>query len=101
MPRKGEWEYRGRDSAVQKRRRPHGTSFGVRLRHPAPYAATPGRRLPRAGGKLGSSAGDGARPEMYEAYYRFLYPLHTEGVVEAALKELVRLKIADLNQCLF
>jgi alkylhydroperoxidase family enzyme len=41
------------------------------------------------------------RPEMYEAYYRFLYPLHTEGVVEAALKELVRLKIAALNQCLF
>ena len=41
------------------------------------------------------------RPEMYEAYYRFLYPLHTEGVVEAALKEVVRLKIADLNQCLF
>jgi len=20
------------------------------------------------------------RPEIYEAYYRFLYPLHTEGV---------------------
>ncbi len=41
------------------------------------------------------------RPEMYEAYYQFLYPLHTEGVVEAALKDLVRLKIAELNQCLF
>jgi alkylhydroperoxidase family enzyme len=41
------------------------------------------------------------RPEMYEAYYKFLYPLHTEGVVEPALKELVRLKIAELNQCLF
>lgn len=41
------------------------------------------------------------RPEMYEAYYQFLYPLHTQGVVEPALKELVRLKIAELNQCLF
>jgi hypothetical protein len=38
---------------------------------------------------------------MYEAYYQFLYPLHTAGVVEPALKELVRLKIADLNECLF
>jgi alkylhydroperoxidase family enzyme len=41
------------------------------------------------------------RPEMYEAYYRFLYPLHTAGVVAPALKELARLKIAELNQCLF
>ena len=41
------------------------------------------------------------RPEMYQAYYTFLYPLHTEGVVEPALKELVHLKIAELNHCLF
>jgi hypothetical protein len=25
------------------------------------------------------------RPEMYEAYYKFLYPLHTAGVVEVPL----------------
>jgi hypothetical protein len=41
------------------------------------------------------------RPEMYEAYYQFLYPLHTAGVVDVPLKELVRHKIAELNQCGF
>ena len=41
------------------------------------------------------------RPEMYSAYYKFLYPLHTAGVVEVPLKELVRHKIAELNQCGF
>lgn len=43
----------------------------------------------------------GHRPDMYEAYYKFLYPLHTAGVVEVPLKELVRHKIAELNQCGF
>jgi len=33
------------------------------------------------------------RPELYADYYRFLYPLHTAGVVEVPLKELVRHKI--------
>ena len=41
------------------------------------------------------------RPEIYKGYYPFIYSLHTEGVVEPELKELVRLRIADLNQCLF
>lgn len=41
------------------------------------------------------------RPEMYQAYYNFLYPLHTAGVVEVPLKELARHKIALLNQCGF
>jgi hypothetical protein len=41
------------------------------------------------------------RPEMYRAYYDFLYPLHTAGVVEVPLKELARHKIAQLNQCGF
>jgi alkylhydroperoxidase family enzyme len=41
------------------------------------------------------------RPEIYKAYYPFIYALHTEGKVEPELKELVRLRIADLNQCLF
>jgi hypothetical protein len=41
------------------------------------------------------------RPEMYAAYYKFLYPLHTAGVVETPLKELARHKIAELNHCGF
>ena len=41
----------------------------------------------------------GHRPEMVEAYFKFYYPLHMGGVVDPALKELVRLKIAELNQC--
>jgi hypothetical protein len=41
------------------------------------------------------------RPEMYAAYYKFLYPLHTGGVIEVSLKELARHKIAELNQCGF
>jgi len=41
------------------------------------------------------------RPEIYKSYYPYIYPLHTDGVVEPELKELVRLRIADLNQCLF
>ena len=43
----------------------------------------------------------GHRPEIYAAYYKFLYPLHTAGVVEVPLKELVRHKIAELNHCGF
>ena len=39
------------------------------------------------------------RPEMFDAYFDFYYPAHQEGLVEPALKELVRLKIARLNDC--
>jgi alkylhydroperoxidase family enzyme len=41
----------------------------------------------------------GHRPEMIESYFKFYYPMHNGGVVEPALKELVRLRIASLNQC--
>ncbi|MBV8772490.1 MAG: hypothetical protein JO166_09200 [Deltaproteobacteria bacterium] len=41
------------------------------------------------------------RPDMYAAYYKFLYPLHTSGIVEVPIKELARLKVAELNQCGF
>ena len=43
----------------------------------------------------------GHRPDMYAAYCQFLYPLHTAGVVEVPLQELVRHRIAELNQCGF
>jgi alkylhydroperoxidase family enzyme len=42
----------------------------------------------------------GHRPDMIESYFKFYYPLHNGGIVSPALKELVRLKIASLNQCL-
>ena len=38
-------------------------------------------------------------PEMFDAYYAFYYPAHQGGIVEGDLKELVRLKIARLNDC--
>jgi hypothetical protein len=38
-------------------------------------------------------------PEMFDAYFAFYYPAHQGGVVEPELKELVRLKIARLNDC--
>ena len=39
------------------------------------------------------------RPEMFDAYFSFYYPAHQGGIVEPTLKELVRLKIARLNDC--
>ena len=38
-------------------------------------------------------------PEMFDAYFAFYYPAHQGGLVEPDLKELVRLKIARLNDC--
>ena len=39
------------------------------------------------------------RPEMFDRYFEFYYPAHQGGLVEPQLKELVRLKIARLNDC--
>lgn len=39
------------------------------------------------------------RQDMFERYFAFYYPAHQGGVVEHPLKELVRLKIARLNDC--
>jgi alkylhydroperoxidase family enzyme len=41
----------------------------------------------------------GHRPEMIESYFKFYYPMHNGGVVDPALKEIVRLRIASHNQC--
>ena len=38
-------------------------------------------------------------PELFEAYFKFYGPNHDGGCVELQLKELVRLKIARLNDC--
>ena len=39
------------------------------------------------------------RQDMFDTYFQFYYPAHQGGLVEPALKELVRLKIARLNDC--
>jgi alkylhydroperoxidase family enzyme len=41
----------------------------------------------------------GNLPDAYEAFWAFYGPLKLEGLLEARLKELVRLKIAELNEC--
>ena len=38
-------------------------------------------------------------PEMFETYFQFYFPGHTSGSVDPVLKELVRLRIAQLNNC--
>ena len=38
-------------------------------------------------------------PEAFKAYWTFYAPLRLEGLLDAKLKELVRLKIAALNDC--
>lgn len=38
-------------------------------------------------------------PTLFDSYFKFYYPAHNGGLVEPALKELVRLKIARLNDC--
>ena len=38
-------------------------------------------------------------PEMFQAYFQFYMPWHEGGAVAPEIKELVRLKIAQLNHC--
>ena len=38
-------------------------------------------------------------PGFFDSYFGFYYPAHNGGLVDPALKELVRLKIARLNDC--
>ena len=41
----------------------------------------------------------GNLPQAYEAFWAFYAPLKLEGLLGQRLKELVRLKVSDLNQC--
>jgi len=36
---------------------------------------------------------------FFDSYFQFYYPAHNGGLIEPDLKELVRLKIARLNDC--
>ncbi len=38
-------------------------------------------------------------PEMFETYSPFYFRWHTTGRIDPVLKELVRLKVAHLNNC--
>ena len=38
-------------------------------------------------------------PDFFERYFTFFHPGHSDGVVPAPLKELARIKIAELNGC--
>ena len=41
----------------------------------------------------------GQNPELSKAFYRFYIPARLQGLLDSRLKELVRLKIAELNEC--
>ena len=41
----------------------------------------------------------GHNPEVSKALYKFYIPIRTESRLDVKLKELVRLKIAQLNDC--
>ena len=41
----------------------------------------------------------GNLPQAFEAFWDFYAPLKLQGLLGQRLKELVRLKIADLNRC--
>ena len=38
-------------------------------------------------------------PEHFERFFAFFRPGHTQGVLPSRVKELARLKIAELNAC--
>ncbi len=52
-----------------------------------------------AGGDASVLRGLAHHQDFFDAYFKFYYPAHNEGCIEPSLKELVRLKIARLNDC--
>lgn len=52
-----------------------------------------------AGHDTSTQRGLAHHQDFFDRYFQFYYPSHNEGVVEPELKELVRLKIARLNDC--
>jgi hypothetical protein len=65
----------------------------------APAAREQARAVEAAGRDASVLRAVAHRPDMFERYFAFYYPAHQSGVVEHPLKELVRLKIARLNDC--
>ena len=48
---------------------------------------------------LASFQAAGHLPEAFEAFWAFYAPLRVEGLLGTKLKEMIRLKIANLNEC--
>jgi alkylhydroperoxidase family enzyme len=74
----------------------------IRLLKDEELAATPlsqVQAIEQAGGDASVLRALGHRQDMFDTYFMFYYPSHEGGIVEADLKELVRLKIARLNDC--
>jgi len=38
-------------------------------------------------------------PDLFERFFAFFRPGHTEGVAPARIKEIARIKIAAMNEC--
>ncbi|MEZ5559713.1 MAG: hypothetical protein R3E86_14365 [Pseudomonadales bacterium] len=53
----------------------------------------------RAGADASVLRGLAQHQSFFDSYFKFYYPAHNGGLLEPALKELVRLKIARLNDC--
>ncbi|HEX7038292.1 MAG TPA: hypothetical protein VF210_21180 [Pseudomonadales bacterium] len=57
------------------------------------------RAAEAAGADASVLRGLAQHPSLFDSYFKFYYPAHNGALVEPALKELVRLKIARLNDC--
>ncbi|MEE4361901.1 MAG: hypothetical protein V2I63_10300 [Pseudomonadales bacterium] len=57
------------------------------------------RAIEESGGDASVLRAIAHRQDMFDDYFRFYYPAHQGGRLDMALKELVRLKIARLNDC--
>jgi hypothetical protein len=53
----------------------------------------------RAGADASVLRGLAQHQAFFDSYFKFYYPAHNGGLLEPTLKELVRLKIARLNDC--
>ena len=53
----------------------------------------------KAGADASVLRGLAQHQQMFDSYFQFYYPAHNGGLLEPSLKELVRLKIARLNDC--
>ncbi|MDA1074234.1 MAG: hypothetical protein O3A63_05645 [Proteobacteria bacterium] len=65
----------------------------------APAVLAQVKAMEAAGHDASVSRGLAHHQTFFDAYFKFYYPAHNEGCIEPALKELVRLKIARLNDC--
>lgn len=57
------------------------------------------RQAEAAGADASVLRGLAQHQPFFDSYFQFYYPAHTGGLLEPSLKELVRLKIARLNDC--